>query len=85
MEAEANSSDCGFDLDMGDIPEPSYPLSNPRRTSLEGDMQVNHGLVRPYEIQILDTVQNPNYFTLQWGFQLTSNGYIPHVNNLLSS
>ena len=41
VEAEANSSDCGFDdLDMGDIPEPSYPLSNPRRNSLDGDMQV---------------------------------------------
>jgi hypothetical protein len=26
--------------DMGDIPEPSYPLSNPRRNSMEGDMQV---------------------------------------------
>lgn len=44
VEAEANSSDCGFDDldmgDMGDIPEPSYPLSNPRRNSMEGDMQV---------------------------------------------
>jgi hypothetical protein len=71
VEAEANSSDGGFDdLDMGDIPEPSYPLSNPRRNSADCDHQVNEASKMSKNVKKMSKIRIVTTFSLTYaGFR----------------